>query len=1268
MTQAISTEAALAAIVGDSPAIAALREQIRHLVSFDTVGNPHVPTTLLVGETGTGKGLVARAIHDCGPRARGALIDVNCAAIPENLLEAELFGFEAGAFTDAKRAKPGLFEAAARGTLFLDEVDALPLPLQAKFLKAVEEKRVRRLGAVSEREVDVKIIAATQKDLAASVNQGRFRLDLYHRLASLVLAIPPLRERGDDVLVLAAHFLTRYAAAHEVAAVELTESARAWLRSHPWPGNVRELSHLLERVALLKKDRALDAQLLEQLRLPGPLPISPPNRLPPESDDSFEAARIRSALTTTGGNVVGAARILGLTRNALRYRMRRYGVDRPTLDGRAITERRAARAPSNGADRPGAAAPVSDPEPRKAAYAEPSASVVGREKERTQLAEALEFVAHGSARALIASGAAGIGKTRLLRVLRAPAERGGFLWLEGCYEKVGSHPYQAWVQIVRQSLDHPEAAALVRSLRPRLQGIARLMPQLESETGQTTRSQADPESERLRLFESFTEYFVRLSRRIPLVLFLDDLQWAPSLDLLHYLVRNIAKERVLLLATCRSDELKLDNELWRTLVAVQREPNCQVLRLEPFSAGTVGEFLGAQLGGAVAPSLTHAIAAKSGGNPFFTEEILRLLKDQDALVRTESGWELTPAHRLHVPDSVQMVIGERIERLGDPARDILTLAAVIGREFSQRLLQSVAARDEATVVGVLDRSEAAGIVAPAPAPAGDGYHFSHDLIQETLYESLGAAHRRRCHLRIAQALESIDPRQSEALAHHYRAGADAAKALAYSISAGESAESSFSWARAETHYESALALMAGQSGDMAAKARLHEKLADLASLLGHANLEHSRKALEIYTTLDDVSKACRLERLIGVAWTSGTAGAVDLEKALGHFEKAAALAERQADDVEKSLAHGYLAFGLLRARLDLFRAMQEADKALAIASRSADADVQARIHTELGVAHAYSGDLAGAEEHAELSYQLARRAKDPWIGARAALYPIAFWPWRNERHWLELWTRRCLDHRETVLVTRYDLPNFALQALLLALTGRPAEARQALHRAQEAMAQRAFFTPYWLHFSAAPSAILDDERQAVALFEEARRASLAGSLVSNVPEVVLYARFLIARGDTAPAEDILDQGYGVAKRHESIVQQLNLLPLLAEVNVCKGNLQRAGDYLGAAEQLQQRLSGWRGLAAPLCTAAGVLAVARSEWAAAEQSFGTALNLERQHGFFYNEAGILLKWAGLYQRRRRANDDAKALALRNEALAIFECCGAAADAERTRKLL
>jgi DNA-binding NtrC family response regulator/tetratricopeptide (TPR) repeat protein len=337
-----------ARLLGQSAAIHGLRTQIRHLAAFDTLGNPHVPTLLLCGETGTGKGLVARIIHDSGPRARGPFIEVNCAAIPESLLEAELFGFEAGAFTDARRAKPGLFEAASGGTLFLDEIDALMLSLQSKLLTAIEAKRVRRVGAVVEHPVDVKLLAATQSDLSELVRAGRFRPDLYHRLAVIVLELPPLRAQDDDILILAQFFLRQYATAHQVPPKRLSTAAEAWLLRAYWPGNVRELSHLMERVTLLHAAALIDPEALERLHLPQ---LDSSSRAALTSAAGTDApvddvAYLRQALAQTAGNVAQAARLLGLSRSGLRYRMLRYGLGATGGDEapspHAVRDRRAA--------------------------------------------------------------------------------------------------------------------------------------------------------------------------------------------------------------------------------------------------------------------------------------------------------------------------------------------------------------------------------------------------------------------------------------------------------------------------------------------------------------------------------------------------------------------------------------------------------------------------------------------------------------------------------------------------------------------------------------------------------------------------------------------------------------------------------------------------------------------------------------------------------------------------------------------------------------
>ena len=318
--------AGLDEILGESAAIQAVRDNIRRLL-----GRPHsgrrMPSILIQGETGTGKGLVARLIHRLGPRADGPFVDVNCAAIPDTLLESELFGYERGAFTDARRAKPGLFQTAHHGTLFLDEIGLLPGPLQAKLLTVLEEQAVRRLGSTTSEPVDVWILSATNADLSKAVHERGFREDLYHRLAVLTLSLPPLRERGRDVLLLAERFLSRACADYGLPSKTLSPEAQARLLEHSWPGNVRELGNMAERVALLTEASVVSADILE---LPSAMAAAPAaasaKAAPQASLQDAMREHLLAALTQTGWNVSRTAALLGISRNTLRARIEKYGL------------------------------------------------------------------------------------------------------------------------------------------------------------------------------------------------------------------------------------------------------------------------------------------------------------------------------------------------------------------------------------------------------------------------------------------------------------------------------------------------------------------------------------------------------------------------------------------------------------------------------------------------------------------------------------------------------------------------------------------------------------------------------------------------------------------------------------------------------------------------------------------------------------------------------------------------------------------------------
>jgi DNA-binding NtrC family response regulator len=321
------TNDSLDALVGQSAVMQNLRDTVRSVAALEpSDGSPAAPV-LVLGETGTGKELVARACHQSSPRAKGPFVEINCAALPAHLIEGELFGYEKGAFTDAHARKVGLIESADGGTLFLDEIGELDLTLQAKLLRVLEDLRVRRLGSLTDKVVNVRVVAATNRNLEEQVQAGKFRADLMYRLKVLQINIAPLRERLGDVALLARHFLeqleNRYARAH----LSLDASAISALQAHNWPGNVRELRNVLERAALLQRTGHITAGdlLLPKSLAHGALVVENPAKT---SLVAVEREHLLRALQASHWNVTQAARSLEISRDTLRYRMERHGLQK----------------------------------------------------------------------------------------------------------------------------------------------------------------------------------------------------------------------------------------------------------------------------------------------------------------------------------------------------------------------------------------------------------------------------------------------------------------------------------------------------------------------------------------------------------------------------------------------------------------------------------------------------------------------------------------------------------------------------------------------------------------------------------------------------------------------------------------------------------------------------------------------------------------------------------------------------------------------------
>jgi DNA-binding NtrC family response regulator len=334
----IAAEGGLDHLIGRSAPMAALKAAIRQLLDAESgLADTELPAVLITGETGTGKELVARALHFDGVRKEEPFVELNCSTIPGELLEAELFGYERGAFTDAKQRKLGLIEAAGGGTLFLDEIGDIDPRVQIKLLKLLEDKTVRRLGSVREQRADVRIVTATNRDLEQAIRDGHFRADLLFRLRIVHFDLPPLRVRGNDVLVLAENYLGLQRARYRKPQLRFTaEAERAMLR-YTWPGNVRELRNVIEQAVIMASGGEIDAadlRLTSTLALPSGGDVAGGDAAGTEEngdDGGLNLAEVERdllvrALAQTRGNISQAARLLGVTRDTLRYRIEKYNL------------------------------------------------------------------------------------------------------------------------------------------------------------------------------------------------------------------------------------------------------------------------------------------------------------------------------------------------------------------------------------------------------------------------------------------------------------------------------------------------------------------------------------------------------------------------------------------------------------------------------------------------------------------------------------------------------------------------------------------------------------------------------------------------------------------------------------------------------------------------------------------------------------------------------------------------------------------------------
>jgi two-component system, NtrC family, response regulator GlrR len=329
VTQALNERLGLRQLIGESPTFLAEIRKIPTVARCDV-------SVLILGETGTGKEVCARAIHYLSPRAHAPFVPVNCGAIPTELVENELFGHERGAFTDASTSQCGLIHEAEGGTLFLDEVDSLPALAQVKLLRFLQEKEYRRLGSTKTYRADVRIIAATNSDLEEAIRTGKLRRDLYYRLNVLLLTLPPLRERREDIPLLARHFLARYAAEFKKQVIDFSADVMPALMFYHWPGNVRELEHIVERAIALSEQAVISSTDIALPHVGTPAPQDSLQEAKAKVVAQFEKTYIKDLLLAHQGNITHAARAARKNRRAFWQLMHKYGIDPSSLKSRAL--------------------------------------------------------------------------------------------------------------------------------------------------------------------------------------------------------------------------------------------------------------------------------------------------------------------------------------------------------------------------------------------------------------------------------------------------------------------------------------------------------------------------------------------------------------------------------------------------------------------------------------------------------------------------------------------------------------------------------------------------------------------------------------------------------------------------------------------------------------------------------------------------------------------------------------------------------------------
>jgi tetratricopeptide (TPR) repeat protein/tRNA A-37 threonylcarbamoyl transferase component Bud32 len=891
--------------------------------------------------------------------------------------------------------------------------------------------------------------------------------------------------------------------------------------------------------------------------------------------------------------------------------------------------------------------------------------LVGRDDELALLRKRCDAILQGEGSLVFLSGEAGIGKSRLAHQLAVYAEMRSARFYTG---RARHHkeriPYQPWIDVMRGALHLTSPDALTKLVEDSAQDLVKLVPELAERLGEVPEAPPiPPAQQRDRLFSAIIRIMVNLSRDTPLVLLLDDLQWVDetSLQLLNYMAQKIPSERILIIGAYREDELDSQSFLAQSVAEMNRERVSETLPIKRLNADQTSEKIRKTFGGQELPKLEVLAYEKTEGNPLFIEELLRSLLAEEYVELVEGAWQVKDLSQVQVPSGIRAVVQDRLAHLSEESRDVLTVAAVIGREFNFATFQAVVEMDEESLVELIDEALQAQILIERRIPGKEVYAFRDAPVKDVLYEGISTVRRIRHHRKIGETIERIRADELdgyvEALAHHFLEGNDPSKAVDYIVRAGDKAADVFAWQEVKERYETALELMGTE--EIAQRALLLQKLASVTGSMlldPDMSLSYAEAALELYEQLDDKRKVMDVHMKIQMLYLGGFWDGAREDEALKHLEAAAAISEQFPESMEQGLMFQRM------AHIHLHRG--EPAKTLLLAQKAADlfAKLGTPMGTSLGTALAYTGNIDEGVAYSLGNWEAVRKLNNPLItaifGHELTLTLALARDIRRAREWGEKVLAKVL---EAGIIFEAFLRRPL--ALIYVLSGEVDKATETCE-AEEEIEQKTLAGCY---FEDVAGIGLHNMRQgerkkARAYLEQAIAAHQERNTVAAVGGCSFALGCLdMEEGNYAQAEELLLRSLDICHNGGNVLFELWVLPVLAEMYLNLGQIEKTAEYVERGTELLAPDRNWYGLPAPLHTVKGMLASAQKKWEEAEEAFNQAVTINHQYELAWDEAKALYEWGIMFGQKR---DKESAYEKLDKALVLFRSVGAKNDIEKT----